>query len=125
MSGGARIGGAVFTSILGALTAFGPMSIDMYLPALPAVAASLGTSASRIQLTLSAFFLGFGAGQLVYGPLSDRWGRRPPLLAGTGLYVIASLLCAIATRVEWLIPLRVLQGVAACAGKIGPPAVFL
>jgi MFS transporter, DHA1 family, multidrug resistance protein len=123
MSGGARIGGVAFTSILGALTAFGPMSIDMYLPALPAVAASFGTSASRVQLTLSAFFLGFAAGQLVYGPLSDHWGRRPPLLAGTGLYVIASLLCAIATRVEWLIPLRLLQGVAACAGPLIARAV--
>ena len=59
----------------------------------------------------------------MYGPLSDRWGRRPPLLAGTGLYVIASLLCAIATRVEWLIPLRVLQGVAACAGPLIARAV--
>ena len=123
ISGGARIGGAAFTLILGALTAFGPMSIDMYLPALPAVAVSFGTSPSRVQLTLSAFFLGFGIGQLVYGPLSDRWGRRPPLLAGTGLYVIASLLCAAATGVEWLIAFRLLQGLSACAGPLIARAV--
>jgi MFS transporter, DHA1 family, multidrug resistance protein len=118
-----RIGGAAFTLMLGALTAFGPMSIDMYLPALPAVTAGFGTSPSRVQLTLSAFFLGFGVGQLVYGPLSDRWGRRPPLLVGTGLYVIASLLCAVATGVAWLILFRLLQGLSACAGPLIARAV--
>ena len=123
LAGGVRVGGAAFTGILGALTAFGPMSIDMYLPALPTVVASFGTSPSRVQLTLSAFFLGFGVGQLVYGPLSDRWGRRRPLLVGTGLYVIASLLCAVATGVEWLIPFRLLQGLSACAGPLIARAV--
>jgi MFS transporter, DHA1 family, multidrug resistance protein len=118
LAGGVRTGGAAFTLILGALTAFGPMSIDMYLPALPTVAVSFGTSPSRVQLTLSAFFLGFGAGQLVYGPLSDRWGRRPLLLVGTGFYLIASFLCAVATGVQWLIPFRLLQGLSACAGPL-------
>ena len=122
-AGGVRIGGVAFTLMLGALTAFGPMSIDMYLPALPTVAAGFGASPSRVQLTLSAFFLGFGVGQLVYGPLSDRWGRRPPLLVGTGLYVIASLLCAVATGVGWLIPFRLLQGLSACAGPLIARAV--
>ncbi len=116
-------GGPGFIALLGALTAFGPLSIDMYLPAMPSLAESFGTSPSRVQLTLSAFFLGFGAGQLVYGPLSDRWGRKPPLLAGIGLYVGASVLCALSTRVGPLIALRLLQGLGACAGPLIARAV--
>jgi DHA1 family bicyclomycin/chloramphenicol resistance-like MFS transporter len=111
------------TLVLGALTAFGPLSIDMYLPALPALADSFGASPGRVQLTLSAFFLGFGAGQLVYGPLADRWGRRPPLLAGIGLYIGASALCALSTSVAWLIALRLVQGLGACAGPLITRAV--
>ncbi len=118
-----RPGGAGFPLILGALTAFGPLSIDMYLPALPALADSFGTSPSRVQLTLSAFILGFGTAQLVYGPLSDRWGRKPPLLAGIGLYIGASVLCAFSTRVASLIVLRLLQGLGACAGPLIARAV--
>jgi DHA1 family bicyclomycin/chloramphenicol resistance-like MFS transporter len=109
--------------VLGALTAFGPLSIDMYLPALPTLADTFGASPSRVQLTLSAFFLGFGVGQLVYGPLSDRWGRRPPLLAGIGLYVGASLLCALSSGVTGLIAVRLLQGLGACAGPLTARAV--
>jgi MFS transporter, DHA1 family, multidrug resistance protein len=112
-----------FTALLAALTAFGPLSIDMYLPALPALADGFATSPSRIQLTLSAFFVGFGAGQLVYGPLSDRWGRRPPLLCGIALYVGASLACALSTRVAALIALRLVQGLGACAGPLIARAV--
>jgi DHA1 family bicyclomycin/chloramphenicol resistance-like MFS transporter len=115
--------GLGFTIILGSLTAFGPLSIDMYLPALPALAESFVTSPSRVQLTLSAFFLGFGLGQLVYGPLSDRWGRRPPLLAGIALYVGASVLCALSPRVGPLIAMRFLQGLGACAGPLIARAV--
>ncbi len=107
-----------FTAILAALTAFGPLSIDMYLPALPTLAASFGAPASRAQLTLSAFLLGFGAGQLVYGPLADRWGRKPPLLGGVALYVVASALCAVSPGIGVLIGLRVLQGLGACAGPL-------
>lgn len=118
-----RAGGAGFTLILGALTAFGSLSIDMYLPALPALADGFGTSPSQVQLTLSAFFVGFGAAQLVYGPLSDRWGRKPPLLTGIALYVVASILCALSTRVLSLIILRLLQGLGACAGPLIARAV--
>jgi DHA1 family bicyclomycin/chloramphenicol resistance-like MFS transporter len=116
-------GGPELTLILGALTAFGPLSIDMYLPSLPTLAESFGVSPSRIQLTLSAFLLGFGLGQLVYGPLADRWGRKPPLLAGIGLYVAASLLCALSTGATALIGLRLLQGFGGCAGPMIARAV--
>jgi len=111
------------TLILGALTAFGPLSIDMYLPALPTLADSFDTSPSRVQLTLSAFFLGFGVGQLVYGPLSDRWGRKPPLLVGIALFVGASVLCALSTGIASLSALRLLQGLGACAGPLIARAV--
>lgn len=113
-----RPGSARFTLLLGGLTAFGPMSIDMYLPALPTLADSLRADPSSISLTLSAFFLGFAAGQLVYGPVSDRWGRKPPMLVGIGLYMAASVLCALSTRASALIALRLIQGVGACAGPL-------
>jgi DHA1 family bicyclomycin/chloramphenicol resistance-like MFS transporter len=116
-------GGRPFTGLLGALTAFGPLSIDTYLPAMPTLAAHFATSMSRVQLTLSAFLLGFGLGQLAYGPLADRWGRRPPLLAGIGLYVAASAACALSPGVEWLMAFRLLQGLGACAGPLIARAV--
>src|SRR5262245_37748278 len=115
--------GRRFTVVLGMLTAFGPLSTDMYLPALPALTTSFGTSPGRVQLTLSAFFIGFGAGQLVYGPLADRWGRKPPMLAGVSLYAVASMLCALSAGVGALIALRLLQGFGACAGPLIARAV--
>jgi len=106
------------TLILGALTAFAPMSIDMYLPAMPAMERSLATDAAAVQLTLSTFFLGLAAGQLVYGPLSDRFGRKRPLLAGLLLYIAASAGCALAPTVETLIGLRLVQSLGGCAGVV-------
>jgi DHA1 family bicyclomycin/chloramphenicol resistance-like MFS transporter len=116
-------GGFGLTALLGALTAFGPLSIDTYLPAMPALAESFGTSPGRVQLTLSAFILGFGLGQLAYGPLADRWGRRSPLLAGIALYVAASTACALAPRVGPLIAFRLLQGLGAGAGPLVARAI--
>ena len=109
--------------VLGVLTAFGPLSIDMYLPSLPVIGASLHTTAARVQLTLATFMFGMGVGQLLYGPLSDRYGRRPPLLAGVLLYCLASLGCALAPRVEVLIGLRLLQAVGGAAGPVIARAV--
>jgi DHA1 family bicyclomycin/chloramphenicol resistance-like MFS transporter len=109
---------ALLLFVLGTLTAFGPLSIDMYLPSLPTIQAELGTSASRVQLTLAAFMAGLGLGQLAYGPLSDRFGRRRPLLVGIALYILASAACAFAPSVEWLIALRFLQAVGGAAGAV-------
>src|SRR5918911_5615989 len=85
--------------ILGAVTAFGPLSIDMYLPALPSLSQDFGTGASQVQLTLSACLLGLALGQTIAGPLSDTLGRRRPLLAGLTAYALASLLCVVAPSV--------------------------
>jgi len=109
--------------VLGMLTAFGPMSIDMYLPALPALARNLGSDAAGVQLTLSAFFIGLSVGQLAYGPLADRIGRRPPLLAGIALFVVASAGCAMAGSLDTLIAWRALQAIGACAGMVISRAV--
>ena len=77
--------------ILGAMTAFAPLSIDMYLPAFPTLQRAFQTTAGQIQLTLSSFFIAFAAGQILYGPLADRYGRKPPVYAGLGLFVLASI----------------------------------
>src|SRR3954468_11580307 len=119
----ARAAGPGMTALLGMLSAFAPMSVDMYLPALPSMTQALGAGPGLVQLTLSAFFLGFALGQLVYGPLSDRYGRRRPLLAGLLLYTVASLLCAVTPSIWTLILARLLQGLGACAGPVLARAV--
>jgi MFS transporter, DHA1 family, multidrug resistance protein len=119
-SRGAR---AQLVVILGALTAIGSLSIDMYLPALPALTRELGSTASQVQLTITACMLGLAVGQLVLGPLSDRFGRRPPLLAGMALFAGASALCALAPSVPVLIACRLLQGLAGGAGIVIARAV--
>lgn len=104
--------------ILGALSTFGPLSIDMYLPALPQIARDFGASASSIQLTLSACLIGLALGQVVAGPLSDTYGRRRPLLIGVGAYAAASLVCALAPSALLLTILRCVQGLAGAAGIV-------
>jgi len=104
--------------ILGALTAFAPLSIDMYLPSLPTLERVFAAPASSVQLTLAAFLAGIAIGQAFYGPLSDRFGRKPPLYAGLVLYVAASVACAYAPTVETMIVLRFLQAAGGCAGIV-------
>lgn len=109
--------------ILGLLSAIGPFAIDMYLPALPDIGHSLGAEVGAVQLTLTVFFLAMGLSQVVYGPVSDMVGRKPPLYFGLTLFILASLGCAFATDVQTLIALRFLQGIGAAAGMVIARAV--
>ena len=109
--------------ILGLLSAIGPFAIDMYLPALPAIGHSLGAEVGAVQWSLTAFFLALGCGQLLYGPVSDMVGRKPPLYFGLGLFTLASVGCALATNIETLVALRFVQGLGAAAGMAIPRAV--
>ncbi|MGH3319435.1 MAG: multidrug effflux MFS transporter [Streptosporangiaceae bacterium] len=104
--------------VLGGLTALAPLSVDMYLPALPSVTRTLASSAAAVQLTLTACLVGLAAGQLLAGPVSDVLGRRPPLLVGLAGYTVASLLCAVAPTVWVLIALRLAQGLCGAAGVV-------
>jgi DHA1 family bicyclomycin/chloramphenicol resistance-like MFS transporter len=109
--------------ILGALTAMGPLAIDTYLPALPTIARDLGTSSALVQVSLSVYFVGIAIGQAIYGPVSDRIGRKPALYMGLSLFVGASVGCAISPRVESLIVFRFLQALGGCAPLVVPRAV--
>ena len=104
--------------ILGAMTAFGPLSIDMYLPAFPALQQAFDTTAGQIQLTLASFFIAFAAGQIFYGPLADRFGRKLPSYVGLAVFVLASLGCAFAQTAEQLVILRFLQALGAGGGVV-------
>jgi DHA1 family bicyclomycin/chloramphenicol resistance-like MFS transporter len=112
-----------FVLILSTLTIMAPLSIDMYLPALPAIAQAFGVGDGPIQLTLTSYFLGFALGQSFYGPVVDRFGRKPPLYIGMGLFALASFGCAMATSVEMLIGLRLLQALGACSGGVVSRAI--
>ncbi|KIG04223.1 Bcr/CflA family multidrug efflux MFS transporter [Caballeronia concitans] len=104
--------------LLGALAACGPLSIDMYLPSLPSLAAAFGTSPAAAQSTLTSFMFGFSFGMLLYGPLSDAYGRRPVLLGGIALYAIASVACAAAFSIDALVIVRFLQALGAGAASV-------
>lgn len=104
--------------LLTALVAFGPVSTDLYLPSLPAMVDAFGTSVSNAQLTLSVFMAGMAAGMLIYGPLSDRFGRRPVLIGGIVVYVLASIACLVAPDIEALIIARFFQAIGACSGPV-------
>ncbi|MDQ1529808.1 MAG: transporter, family, multidrug resistance protein, partial [Actinomycetota bacterium] len=96
--------------VLGALTALGPFSIDLYLPSLPSVQSNFSAATATVQFTISATTIGFALGQLLVGPWSDRVGRRLPLIIATSVHVLASLAIALSPNIEWLIVFRVLQG---------------
>ncbi len=109
--------------LLGLLSAIGPFSIDMYLPGFQDIATDLNTSIEKIQLSLSSFFVGIAAGQLFYGPLLDRFGRKPPLVVGLLIYLASSLACAFATSADSLIVLRFLQALGSCGGMVAARAM--
>jgi DHA1 family bicyclomycin/chloramphenicol resistance-like MFS transporter len=105
------------------LSAIGPFSIDMYLPAFPDIAKGLNTEVSQVMLSLSSFFIGISAGQLVYGPMLERFGRKKPLYVGLSIYMLASLGCALAASVNALIALRLLQALGGCVGMVAARAM--
>ena len=109
--------------ILGLLSAIGPLSIDMYLPAFPDIAKGLHTSVSSVMLSLSSFFIGISVGQLIYGPLLERFGRKKPLYFGLVLYALSSLACAIALSVDTLIIFRLFQALGGCVGMVAARAM--
>ncbi|OZD07402.1 Bcr/CflA family drug resistance efflux transporter [Rhodococcus sp. 06-235-1A] len=109
--------------VLGALIALGPLTIDMYLPALPAIADDLNTPSSAVQLTLAGTLVGLALGQLVIGPLSDIVGRRLPLIVGTGVHILASVACIVAPNIAVLGGLRVVQGLGAAAAAVVAMAI--
>ncbi|AEJ11173.1 Bcr/CflA family multidrug resistance transporter [Pseudomonas putida S16] len=104
--------------ILGALSAFGPLAIDFYLPAFPAMAQAFATDEKHVQATLAAYFLGLSIGQLAYGPVADRFGRRKPLMFGVTLFTLASLACAYAPDLDTLVLARFVQALGGCAGMV-------
>ena len=109
--------------ILGMLSAIGPFSIDMYLPGFPAIAADLHTTVSHVALSLSSFFIGISVGQLLYGPLLDRYGRKKPLYIGLSVYLFSSIGCALSTSADALIVLRFVQAIGGCAGMVAARAM--
>lgn len=109
--------------ILGLLSAIGPLSIDMYLPAFPSIAKGLNTTVASVMLSLSSFFIGISVGQLLYGPLLERYGRKTPLYFGLALYAVSSLACATAMSVETLIVFRFFQALGGCVGMVASRAM--
>ncbi|MEH3087807.1 MAG: multidrug effflux MFS transporter [Xylophilus ampelinus] len=109
--------------VLGLLSAIGPFAIDMYLPALPSIGRGLGADAAAVQRSLTAFFVALALGQIVYGPVADMAGRKPPLYAGLALFAAASVGCALAPDVETLVAWRFAQGLGASAGAVIPRAI--
>jgi MFS transporter, DHA1 family, multidrug resistance protein len=106
------------TALLAALSAVGALTTDMYLPSLPDIARQLGSSTAHVQLTISSYLIGFAVGQILYGPVSDRQGRKPVLLAALGLYCAASLVCALSTSIDMLIAARFVQALGGSGGVV-------
>lgn len=109
--------------ILGSMTALGPFSIDMYLPSFPAIAADLNTTIGQVTLSLSSYFIGLSAGQLLYGPLLDKYGRKKPVYAGLGVYLLASFACMMSRDIDSLIAFRFIQAVGGCAAGVAAVAM--
>jgi DHA1 family bicyclomycin/chloramphenicol resistance-like MFS transporter len=107
-----------FTGLLALLVAFGPVATDLYVPSMPEIGRLLHAGAAEVQLTLSAYLIGFACGQVAYGPISDRYGRRPVLLLALVLFCTATAACAAAPGIEWLIAARILQALGACGAIV-------
>lgn len=118
-----KINRTFFLIILGLLSAIGPFSIDTYIPGFPSIAKDLGVTVSEVSYSLASFFIGISLGQLIYGPLLDRYGRKIPLMIGLVIYILASIGCALANSLEILVELRFLQAIGGCVGMIAPRAI--
>jgi len=118
-----RPGTFALTALLAALTAVGPLSTDMYLPSLPDIARELTASTSEVQLTISAYLIGFACGQILYGPMSDRHGRKPVLIAAVALFTVSSLVCALAHSIDMLIAARVAQALGGSGAVVVTRAI--
>jgi len=116
---------AVVTVLLTALTAIPPVTINMYLPSLPSMVTDFGTTVAMIQLTVTSFFFAFAAGQLLYGPLSDRFGRRPLLVGALLVYMLGGIGCALAPSVEFLVAARLVQAAGACGAPVLARAIVV
>jgi DHA1 family bicyclomycin/chloramphenicol resistance-like MFS transporter len=109
---------ARIAALLTGLVALGPLSTDLYLPSLPSLTGVFNTDVAHVQLTLSVFLLGFAVSQLIYGPLSDRFGRVPMLIGGLAIYLLASIACVFSTSIEALIAARFFQALGGCCGPV-------
>jgi DHA1 family bicyclomycin/chloramphenicol resistance-like MFS transporter len=110
--------------LLGAMIGLGPLSIDMYLPSFPTIEREFGAASGSLQLTLATYFVGLALGQAFYGPISDRFGRKPPLYFGLSLFLLAALGCALSTTVTQLATFRLLQGLGGCAAMVVTMAII-
>lgn len=110
-------------TILGLMVALGPFSIDMYLPAFQVIANEFNTTISAVGLSMASYFVGMAAGQLIYGPLLDRFGRKPPLYVGLFIYIVASIACILSTNVDQLITYRLIQAIGGCASSVAALAM--
>lgn len=110
--------------VLGLLCATGPLAIDMFLPALPTIAGNLGSTIAAAQLTITAYFIAYGLAQMVYGPVADMVGRKPPLIAGLALFAVGSVGCALAPDMNWLVAARVVQALGGAAAMVIPRAII-
>ena len=110
--------------VLGLLCATGPLAIDMFLPALPTIAGSLDSTIAAAQLTITAYFIAYGLAQMVYGPVADMVGRKPPLIAGLALFAAGSVGCALAPDMNWLVAARVVQALGGAAAMVIPRAII-
>ena len=109
--------------VLGSFTAIGPFSIDMYLPGFPAIARDLGTDISHVGLSLTSYFIGISLGQLGYGPLLDKYGRKKPIIAGLILYILAAIGCGLSPSIQWLVVMRFILATGACVGIVASRAI--
>lgn len=119
-----KINRTVLLILLGVLAALGPFTIDMYLPGFQQIASDLGTDEKHVAFTLTSYFIGIAAGQLIYGPVVDKYGRKRPLLVGLGIYIVAALGCALSPNIESMILMRLLQALGGCVGMVASNAII-